>query len=198
MGVIFNSRKQPASQKGAGCFFFLKTFSLPPDIKGRAIPPDSTTTTMTTIETTLASASTITAAESAEKATARYIAHMLGTNPAWAQRAITVLYAFQTADEQVSGSTKEHNGAGFNGTDAFILSSFAEQIAKGWKLSVKQLAIAYRKLPKYSRQIWGAVPAEKRDGITVQGVAWAAVNPPVPKVKKEKTEAEVEWMLHSR
>ena len=152
-----------------------------------------------TIETTLASASTITVApESAEKATQRYIAHMLGTNPAWAQRAITVLYGFQTADEQVSGATKEYNGAGFNGTDAFILSSFAEQIAKGWKLSVKQLAIAYRKLPKYSRQIWGAVPAEKRDGITSQAVAWAAVNPPVPKVKKAKTEAEVEWMLHSR
>lgn len=154
-----------------------------------------------TIETTLASASTITVApESAEKATQRYIAHMLGTNPAWAQRAITVLYGFQTADEQVSGATKEYNGAGFNGTDAFILSSFAEQIAKGWKLSVKQLAIAYRKLPKYSRQIWGAVPAEKRDGITSQAVAWAAVNPPAPKATKPKakTEAEVDWMLHSR
>ena len=155
---------------------------------------------MTTIETTLASASTITAAESAEKATSRFIAHMLGTNSAWAQRAITVLYGFQTADEQVSGATKEHNGAGFNGTDAFILSSFAEQIAKGWKLSTKQLAIAFRKLPKYSRQIWGAVPAEKRDGITAQGVAWAALNPPAPKATKPKakTEAEVEWMLHSR
>lgn len=176
----------------------LKSFFIPPDIRAGQSRPINLHHIMS-IESTLATESTI-VAESAEKATSRFIAHMLGTNPAWAMRAITVLYAFQTADEQVSGSTKEHNGAGFNGTDAFILSSFAEQIAKGWKLSQKQLAIAFKKLPKYSRQIWGAVPAEKRDGITAQGVAWAALNPPTPKATKPKAKSgeEIEWMLHSR
>lgn len=90
-----------------------------------------------------------------------YVKNQLATNPAWATRAIVKLWQRQTADEQITQSTGQDNGVGFNGTDAFILSSFAEQINKGRTLSPKQLAIAFKKLPKYSRQIISEIPAEK-------------------------------------
>lgn len=71
----------------------------------------------------------------------------------WAMRAITVLYARQTASEKEVGVTREDNGVGFNGSDSRILSSFAQQIAAGRRLSEKQLAIAFERLPKYARQL---------------------------------------------
>jgi hypothetical protein len=95
------------------------------------------------------------------KAIVTYVKTQLSTNPAWATRAIVKLWQRQTADEQASQNTGHDNGVGFNGTDAFILSSFAEQINKGRTLSPKQLAIAFRKLPKYSKQIISEIPAEK-------------------------------------
>ena len=121
--------------------------------------------------------------ESLTSVLARFVSHKLGTDAQWASRAITVLYGFQTADEQEAGSTKEHNGAGFNGTDAFILSSFAQQVAKGRTLSAKQLAIAFRKLPKYSRQVVGAIQPEKLDAILIRATDWAAANPPKANAK---------------
>jgi hypothetical protein len=95
------------------------------------------------------------------KAIVTYVKNQLATNPAWATRAIVKLWQRQTADEQATQSTGQDNGIGFNGTDAFILSSFAEQINKGRTLSPKQLAIAFKKLPKYSKQIISEIPAEK-------------------------------------
>ena len=90
-----------------------------------------------------------------------YVKNQLSTNPAWAQRAIVKLWERQTADEQATQNTRNVNGMGFNGTDAFILSSFAEQINKGRTLSPKQLTIAFKKLPKYSRQIISEIPQDK-------------------------------------
>jgi hypothetical protein len=95
------------------------------------------------------------------KSIVTYVKNQLSTNPAWAQRAIVKLWERQTADEQAAQNTGHNNGVGFNGTDAFILSSFAEQINKGRTLSPKQLAIAFRKLPKYSKQIISEIPQDK-------------------------------------
>lgn len=87
----------------------------------------------------------------------------LSSNPKWAIRAIEVLYARQTETEKMVKLTEVNNGVGFNGTDAFILSAFAEQIAKRRKynnpvlLSDKQLAIAFKKLPKYWKQIQSVI-----------------------------------------
>ena len=127
--------------------------------------------------------------ESAEKATLRYVAHKLGSDARWAEKAITLLYGFQTAEEQDAGSTREHNGQGFNGTDAELLSSFAVQIARstrpeGERLSPKQRPFAFRKLPKYARQVAGAVDPAKAASLTLKAVDWAAANPPAPKAKK--------------
>lgn len=78
----------------------------------------------------------------------------LATNPAWAHRALVVLHDRQTRDEQETRTTETHNGVGFTGIDAEILSSFAEQVKRGHTLSPKQLAVAHRRLPKYAAQLW--------------------------------------------
>ena len=90
-----------------------------------------------------------------------YVKQQLATSPAWVSRAIVVLHQRQTVDEQASQMTRNVNGAGFNSTDAFILSSFAEQINKGRTLSPKQLAIAHKKVVKYAKQVISLIPAEK-------------------------------------
>lgn len=106
-----------------------------------------------------------------------FISHKLGTSYQWAQRAISVLYSYQTAEEQEAGDTSLKNGAGFNGTDAFILSSFATQLEKGRNLSPKQLAIAFKKLPKYRKQILASIPSEKLEAVSQQALEWAASQP---------------------
>lgn len=102
------------------------------------------------------------------KAIVEYVKKQLATNSQWATRAIVKLYERQTADEQASQITRNVNGVGFNGTDAMILSSFAEQINRGRTLSAKQLAIAFRKLPKYSKQIISEIPPEKLNQIQIK------------------------------
>lgn len=97
-----------------------------------------------------------------------YVKVKLSSNPAWATRAIVKLYEKQTLDEQNSQVTKEHNGVGFNGTDATILSSFAEQILKGRTLSAKQLNIAFKKLPKYNRQVIGMISKDRIEAIKAE------------------------------
>jgi hypothetical protein len=78
----------------------------------------------------------------------------LATNEKWATRGLLAIFDKQTADEQYVEATTELNGVGFNGVDAEILSSFAKQVLKGWKLSAKQLAILYKKMPKYASQLY--------------------------------------------
>ena len=68
-------------------------------------------------------------------------------------KALVRLVSFQTADERLVGQTVHHNGAGFNGYDAKLLTSFAEQVEKGRGLSEKQLTIARKRLVKYTRQL---------------------------------------------
>lgn len=78
---------------------------------------------------------------------------LLDTRDDAVQRAITLLYARQTAEEQASAVTVEHNGRGFNGADAELLTSFAQQIARGRNLTPRQMEFARRKVRKYARQI---------------------------------------------
>ena len=77
----------------------------------------------------------------------------ISTKPAWAERAILAIHRYQTSTEQRYHETTELNGVGFNGVDAYILSSLADQLMRGRHLTEKQLAIAYRKLPKYAKQL---------------------------------------------
>lgn len=82
----------------------------------------------------------------------------LSSNRGWAERAIVYLYEKQTCGERATGETIEHNSVGFNSCDAEILSSFAVRLTRHHRpLSDKQLAIAFKKLPKYWKQIRQAI-----------------------------------------
>jgi hypothetical protein len=90
-----------------------------------------------------------------------YIKHQLSTNSAWALRALTTIYARQTQDEQASGVTNHHNDIGFSGADAEILSSFAVQYSNRGTLSPKQMALVFKKMPKYSKQVLSCISQDK-------------------------------------
>ena len=85
--------------------------------------------------------------------TADEIRANLATSDTWLKRAIVAIYNKQTDDEKSSGNTHHNNGIGFNGADAFILSSFAEQIKARGTLSPKQTAMARTKMGKYAGQL---------------------------------------------
>ena len=97
-----------------------------------------------------------------------HIKNQLATNPAWAIRALVKIYERQTADEQCSGITKEDNGVGFSGVDATILSSFATQVLNGRNLSAKQMAIVYKKMPRYWKQVASLIPADKLENMAAK------------------------------
>jgi hypothetical protein len=89
-----------------------------------------------------------------EEWTPALIRERIRTNDAVLKRALLRLYSFQTDDEKWTGSTQDRNGAGFNGVDSEILSSFAVQLStRGW-LSPKQLSVARKLLPKYAQQLF--------------------------------------------
>ena len=66
---------------------------------------------------------------------------------------IVQIYNCQTEDEKLYKETSHDNGVGFNGIDSRILSSFAEFYLEHEFLTRKQLEIARKKMPKYSRQL---------------------------------------------
>ncbi len=65
-----------------------------------------------------------------------------------------VIYDKQTLSEQASNSTSVLNSVGFTGCDAEILSSFSQQVQRGRTLSPKQMALVFKKMPKYWEQLW--------------------------------------------
>ncbi len=78
---------------------------------------------------------------------------LLETNTKMVHKSIVKIYECQTLDEQQIGDTNHNNGVGFNGVDAYIMSSFAKQILAGRTLSVKQIVIARTKIKKYAGQL---------------------------------------------
>lgn len=85
--------------------------------------------------------------------TAEEIRTLIQTNDKVLYGALRKLYACQTEDEKVAGTTSHNNGKGFNGIDAPILSSFCEFLNRTGFLTVKQKAIARKKLVKYNKQL---------------------------------------------
>ena len=81
------------------------------------------------------------------------IKDLLARNDEAVRRALLIVYSFQTEEEQDYEETVEHNGIGFSGADANILSSFARQLKDNRQLSFKQMEIARKKMLKYSGQI---------------------------------------------
>jgi len=90
--------------------------------------------------------------------TKEIIVDKLTTDQRWLERGILAVYNYQTNQEKRIGDTVEDNGVGFNGADAQFLSSLAQWIqkssyAEGQRLTVKQAAVAARKMKKYAGQL---------------------------------------------
>ncbi len=77
----------------------------------------------------------------------------LATDARWAQRALLRIYKEQTETEQCQDNVLNLNMRGFRSCDAFILSKFAKQFQDRKWLSDKQMAIVFKKIPVYARQL---------------------------------------------
>lgn len=87
----------------------------------------------------------------------------LTNDPRWVIRGLLAVYANQTRDEQTAETVKYENGVGFTGADGEILSSFAKQVEAGRQMSPKQMALLFRKMPKYARQLEAEARANEPD-----------------------------------
>jgi hypothetical protein len=95
-------------------------------------------------------------------ATVSFVKQQLGTNPAWAKKALIRIYSEnQTMEEKILSETKEDNGIGFSGCDAEIMSSLAGQLIAGNTLSHNQMKIVFRVMPKYAKQVIAFSDANK-------------------------------------
>ena len=81
------------------------------------------------------------------------IQELLETNNEMVAKSILKLYEYQTDDEQNNGTSSKNNGYGFNKFDAEFLSSIAQWILSGKKLTQKQLETSRKRLLKYSEQL---------------------------------------------
>lgn len=81
------------------------------------------------------------------------IIYYIKTNDRVLYGALLKLYDCQTAEEQVEGNAKVNDGAGFNGVDAPILTSFAEFLKKTGFLTPKQRNLCRKKIVKYRKQL---------------------------------------------
>jgi hypothetical protein len=94
-----------------------------------------------------------------------FVKTKLSTDPKWAQHALLKIFEFQTLEEQRSKDTIMNNGVGFTGTDGRILSSLASQLLKKRYLSDKQMAIVFKKMPKYWIQVIKISDKEKLNSL---------------------------------
>ena len=90
---------------------------------------------------------------------------LLKRNNKAVERAILLLYSFQTETEKGDGYTSASNGKGFNKFDAEILSSYAVQLQEGRHLTIKQMCVARPKILKYTKQIFNYM-LEKNNLVT--------------------------------
>ncbi len=97
----------------------------------------------------------------------------------YAIAALIRVYQGQTESEAISRTTQELNMIGFNGVDAGLLTSFAEQYLEKGTLTHKQMVLLKSKIGKYSRQLIGIEPMD----VNVVNV------PGVPKAHQEKPKA---------
>lgn len=88
-----------------------------------------------------------------KKARIELLREKLSKDSQWAIKGLMAVYAKQTADEQSSLQTSRSNGIGFSGFDAELLSSFAQRIKAGKSLTDKQMAIVFKRMPRYAAQL---------------------------------------------
>ena len=94
-----------------------------------------------------------------------YFKRKLAADATWAVKGMLKIYSYQTASEQASQHTHELNCVGFSGCDAEILSSFSQQVERGRTLSPKQMAIVFKKMPRYWKQLWNSIETVKQEAV---------------------------------
>lgn len=105
-----------------------------------------------------------------------YVKHQLSTSPTWALRGLVKIYERQTISERAIGATSELNGVGFAGTDSVIMSSFAQQYTNRGSLSDKQMAVVFKLIKKYHKQIISLIPAENMPKVEADALAYHQAN----------------------
>jgi hypothetical protein len=85
--------------------------------------------------------------------TKQSVREKLSTDQKWIEKALIILYKYQTEDEKQEGETVEQNGKGFNYHDAYVLSLYATYLIEGKTLTGSQLEVVVFRLPKYAGQI---------------------------------------------
>lgn len=78
---------------------------------------------------------------------------LLDTRNDAVERGIVRIYGLQTAEEQITEATIEHNGVGFSGADSRLGSYYAKWVMGGNHLSGKHLERARKMAKKYSGQL---------------------------------------------
>lgn len=82
------------------------------------------------------------------------IVELLMQSDAAVVRALKTIYARQTATEQACLSTVEHNGRGFTGVDAQVLSDIAQRLPRyNDRMTPRQMNLVRNKIKKYWRQL---------------------------------------------
>jgi len=82
-----------------------------------------------------------------------FVKDKLGTDDRWLTRGLSAIYARQTASEQNTESTQDHNKVGFSAFDADFLTKMAKVILAGRTLSPKQMAAVRKSMMKYAGQL---------------------------------------------
>lgn len=96
-----------------------------------------------------------------------FVKGKLSTSETWAKAALIKIFDFQTETEKNVEATTDHNGVGFTGADGEILTSFAKQYLHKKYLSAKQMALLFKKIPKYWKQIVKISDEEKLNALIV-------------------------------
>lgn len=95
----------------------------------------------------------------------------LESDARWTLRALEFVYDHQTDAEKSVEATTEFNGVGFSGADGEFLSSLARQYKERGRLSEKQMQFVFKRVPKYTNQIFKLKENEIRDYYTTRVVA---------------------------
>lgn len=89
-----------------------------------------------------------------KKAIRDFLKSKLSTDKDWAIRAMIRIYDYQTDVEKNYQDTIDRNYVGFSGADGSIMMSVCEFYKKYNYVSPKQLALIFKKMPKYWHQIY--------------------------------------------
>jgi len=100
-----------------------------------------------------------------QKEAKEIIQRSIDTNDRAVLKAVKIIAGQQTASELACKTTIEHNNVGFGAFGAEFLTSIAEQVRYGRKLTPKQMAMTRTKIRCYWRQLAtlsGGLPPPKR------------------------------------